>query len=75
MDKKKIIKKIKQYLIIAFGVILLDTAFYFFMDPAKIVMGGMMGLSILLEPIYSNVGSWFTPSIFLLILKVSRLHF
>ena len=67
MDKKIIMKKIKQYFSIAFGVILLDTAFYFFMDPAKIVMGGMMGLSILLQPLYSNIGSWFTPAIFLFV--------
>lgn len=65
--KEKWKKKIMQYIMIALGVILLDVAFYFFMDPAKLVLGGMMGLSILLEPYYSRVGTWFTPSIFLLI--------
>ena len=67
MNKKIILKKIKQFIMIAIGVILLDTAFYFIMDPANIVIGGMMGLSILLQPLYSKVGAWFTPSIFLFI--------
>ena len=60
MSKKVILKKIKQFLCVALGVILLDIGFYFFMTPSNIVMGGMTGVSILLEPVYSKVGEWFT---------------
>lgn len=67
MSKREVIKKIKQFLFVALGVILLDIGFYFFMTPSKIIMGGMTGLSILLEPLYSKIGTWFTPSIFLFI--------
>ena len=67
MSKKQVIKKIKQFLCVALGVILLDIGFYFFMTPSKIIMGGMTGVSILLEPLYSKIGEWFTPSIFLFI--------
>ena len=73
MSKKEIIKKIKQFLGVALGVILLDIGFYFFMSPSKIIMGGMTGVSILLEPLYSKIGSWFTPSIFLFIVNTITL--
>lgn len=67
-DHKDIIKrKTIQYLTIAFGVILLDIGHYFFMNPNGLVMGGMMGLSIIFNGLYSKLGSWFTPSIFMLI--------
>lgn len=65
MNKQYIKKRLIQYLYIALGVILLDFGFYFFTSPAKLVFGGMLGLSVLLEPYYSNLGSWFTESIFL----------
>ena len=73
MSKKEILKKVKQFLFVALGVILLDIGFYFFMTPSKIIMGGMTGLSILLEPIYGKVGDWFTPSIFLFIVNTITL--
>lgn len=65
--RKIFIKKlIKQYLLVSFGVLLVDIGFYFFMQPANLVMGGMTGVSIILGRYLSNV-SWFTPSIFLYI--------
>lgn len=67
MSKQNLKAKIVQYLLVLLGVLLLDIGFYFFMDPAKIVLGGMMGVSILLEPFYSQLGEWFTASIFLFI--------
>ena len=73
MNKKKITKKIKQYLLISFGVLLLDLGFYFFIEPSKIVLGGMMGISIILEPFYTQLGTWFTTSLFLLIANVITL--
>ena len=73
MSKRQIFKKIKQFLGVALGVILLDIGFYFFMSPSKIIMGGMTGVSILLEPLYSKIGSWFTPSIFLFIVNTITL--
>ena len=73
MSKKDLKKKIKQFLCVALGVILLDIGFYFFMTPSAIVMGGMTGVSILLEPVYGKVGPWFTPSIFLFIVNTIAL--
>ncbi len=67
MNKELLKKKIIQYLYIALGVILLDIGFYFFISPAKLVLGGMMGISVILEPYYSKLGDWFTNSIFLFI--------
>ena len=40
MNKELLKKKIIQYLYIALGVILLDIGFYFFISPAKLVLGG-----------------------------------
>ncbi|MDE6655992.1 MAG: YitT family protein [Anaeroplasmataceae bacterium] len=65
MDKQYIKKRFIQYLYIALGVILLDFGFYFFTSPAKLVFGGVLGLSVIFEPYYSHLGSWFTNSIFL----------
>ena len=66
LNKKK---WIEAYFWITIGVILLDLAFYFFLDPAKIVFGGVMGLAILLEPVFDGIGSWFTSSIFIYIVN------
>lgn len=41
----------KDYLFITIGVFLLHIGFYFFLQPIQMVIGGMMGLSILLEPV------------------------
>ncbi|MDE6240908.1 MAG: YitT family protein [Anaeroplasmataceae bacterium] len=65
MNKEYLKKRFIQYLFIALGVILLDFGFYFFTNPAKLVFGGTMGLSVILEPYYSKLGTWFTSSIFL----------
>ncbi len=67
MNKEYIKKRLIQYIYIAVGVILLDIGFYFFISPARLVLGGMMGVSVILEPFYSKLGSWFTDSIFLFI--------
>lgn len=69
MNKEQIKKRFVQYLHIALGVILLDFGFYFFTNPAKLVFGGMMGLSVIFEPYYSKIGPWFTSSIFLWIVN------
>ncbi len=70
-DLKRIKAKkfIKQYAWITFGVFLLDLAFFFFLDPAGIVTGGMMGIAIIVDPYLMKIGSWFTPSIFLYIVN------
>ena len=73
MNKRLILKKIKQFLCVALGVIILDIGFYFFMTPSKIIMGGMTGVSILLEPLYAKIGDWFTASIFLFIVNTITL--
>ena len=69
IKKLKAKKFLKQYLMITFGVILLNLAFFFFLEPASIVTGGMMGVAIIIEPILKNVGTWFTSSIFLYIVN------
>lgn len=63
MTKKRFI----EYLWISWGVIVLDIAFYFFLNPKNLVFGGMMGVATLLEPILLKVANWFTASIFLFI--------
>ena len=60
-------KRFIQYLYITLGVIILDISFYFFLDPARIVSGGAMGLSILFTPLINKGLPWFTNSTFLYI--------
>ncbi len=67
MTKENVKRKLIQYAWIALGVILLDLGFYFFIEPAHLVFGGMMGLSVIFEPFYTKIGAWFTTSIFLFI--------
>lgn len=64
-NKKDYKKRFIQYIWITLGVIILDISFYFFLDPARIVSGGAMGLSILFTPIINKALPWFTNSIFL----------
>lgn len=60
-------KRFIQYIWISIGIIILNIAFYFFLDPIRLVMGGMMGLATILHPLYGKIGDWFTPSVFLYI--------
>lgn len=62
-------KKIKEYLWVSLGVLILSIGFYFFLEPTGIVTGGMLGVSILLGPLFDGIGSWFTTSIFLYIIN------
>ena len=64
MNKEFVKKKIKQYSYISLGVIVMAIGFYFFLSPVALCTGGVMGLSIIFEPLYSRL-SWFTPSIFI----------
>ena len=41
---------IKAYVLITLGVFLLHIGFYFFLQPLELIIGGMMGISLLLEP-------------------------
>lgn len=70
MNKEKIKRLIIQYLWISLGVIILNIGFYFFLEPSKLVTGGMLGISIILEPFFESVGSWFTTSIFIYIVNI-----
>ncbi len=73
-EKKDVIKrKINQYVQISLGVILLDLGFYFFLNPLKLVIGGMLGVSIVVEPLLQMIGPWFTTSIFLYIVNIITL--
>ncbi len=52
--------KVRQFLEITFGVIILTVAFYFFFLPMNLVIGGVTGLSIIMQKIID-------PAIFILI--------
>lgn len=71
--KLKIKKKAKEYLWVSLGVLILSIGFYFFLQPTGIVTGGMLGVSILLAPIFDGIGSWFTTSMFLYIVNAITL--
>ena len=58
-----------QYSWITLGVILMTIGFYFFFEPAKIVAGGVTGLTIIFQSLWAN-SSWFTNSIFLYAIEV-----
>lgn len=59
------IKKIKDFTGITIGVLLISISYYFFLEPTKLVTGGVTGLMILFEPIIP-----FSPSIFMLIINI-----
>ncbi len=48
--------KLKQYLFVAFGVLLMDIGYYYFYNPVNLVAGGVTGLSIIFKPLLENIG-------------------
>ena len=70
MNKNFLLKKLKQYSLITFGVALMSIGFYFFLDPVNLCIGGVMGLATILKPFYSRLGDWFTTSIFMYIIDI-----
>lgn len=52
-------RKVMEYSIITLGVFLLHIGFYFFLQPIAMVIGGMMGISVLIEPLipFLSLGS------------------
>ena len=69
LNNIKLKKKIKEYAFVTLGVMILSIAFYFFLSPSGIVTVGMLGVSILLGPVFDKIGTWFTASIFLYIVN------
>lgn len=69
LKKMKIKRKIEEYIGVSIGVIILSLGFYFFLEPTGVVTGGMLGVSILLGPVFDSIGSWFTTSVFLYIVN------
>ena len=61
-------KKLWTFLWITIGVLLISVAYYFFLEPSKLVTGGVTGLMIMLEPFLP-----FPPSILMYILNISLL--
>ena len=55
MNKEVVLKKIKQFLFIALGVLLLDIGYYFFYSPINLVAGGVTGLSIIFGPLLDKI--------------------
>ncbi len=66
MTKKN--KKILTYLEITFGVILVDIAYYFFLLPSSLVVGGVMGLSIIFKDILNPTLFMYTANVIFLII-------
>ena len=60
--------KIRAFLGITIGVMLISIAYYFFLEPANLVTGGVTGIMILFKPILP-----FEPSILMYILNISLL--
>lgn len=54
------IEKVKQYLLIVFGAILISAAFVLFITPYKIVPGGVYGAGVVLNYLFPffQVGTW-----------------
>ncbi len=69
LKKLKIKKFLTQYAFISFGVFLLILGFFYFLEPGGIVLGGMLGISIIISPALEAAGSWFTSSIFIYIVN------
>jgi uncharacterized membrane-anchored protein YitT (DUF2179 family) len=63
-NKSNYKKWLMQYAWITFGVILTTIGYYFFFSPAKIVAGGVSGISIIFEPVWHNI-EWFEDSYFI----------
>lgn len=61
-------RKIKTFIGITIGVLLISIAYYFFLEPVNLVTGGVTGLMILLKPILP-----FEPSVLMYILNISLL--
>ncbi|MGL4950013.1 MAG: YitT family protein [Anaeroplasmataceae bacterium] len=57
-------KRVRQFIEISIGVLLLDIAYYFFLTPTGLVTGGTMGISIIISDYLP-----FSPSIFLYIVN------
>ncbi len=50
-----IIKEIKQYVIITMGSLLISAGLYFFLAPAKLAVGGISGLSIVIKELLAII--------------------
>ena len=61
-------RKIKTFIGITIGVLLISIAYYFFLEPVNLVTGGVTGLMILFKPILP-----FEPSVLMYILNISLL--
>lgn len=70
----KIKKKLREYIFVTLGVIILSIGFYFFLQPVSIVTGGFLGVSIILSPAFDNI-DWMTTSMFLYIANTIALIF
>lgn len=64
MKKKKLI----QFLEITFGIFLLSVAYYFFLDPSKLITGGITGITIMVKDYLP-----FPPSVFMYICNFALL--
>lgn len=67
MNKANVLRHLKQTVMIALGVLLMDLGYYFFFSPQKLVCGGVTGLSIVLGPLLEKINM--PQSIFLYIIE------
>lgn len=59
--------KLKQYLMIALGVLIMDVGYYYFYSPSNLVAGGVTGLSIIFKPLLNAINM--PQSVFLYIVE------
>lgn len=67
MTKEDLLNHLKQYVMIAIGVLLMDIGYYFFFSPANLVSGGVTGISIIIKPFLDSIHM--SQSIFLYIIE------
>ncbi len=63
-------QKIKEFLFINLGVFIMAAAYSVLLDPNKIIVGGVGGLSTILSTLIEEKYDWFSPSIFIAFINI-----
>ena len=75
--KNKILtkQKIKEFLLINLGVLMMAAAYSILLHPNKVIVGGIGGLSTILTDVCAGTPLEDTPAIFILVINVVLLLF
>lgn len=65
--RKSILKVLKEYALLSFGTVIVTLGLYIFAIPNQFVMGGVTGISIVVDPF---LPSWLTPATLVLVLNI-----